>query len=274
MNLKTTLSLIISLILTVSYLSHVQTVTDAELEALEKQIEQQETVEKQRLEEKKQLLEKQAEEKRKKEAKEKQRLAEEEKQRQEEQIQIEEEKKKQEKARLAELERKQQEEERLKVEKEKKEKYNKHIKLAKAYMSDDKFDKAISEYQIILQSFPEDIHALDGISEAQKYLNACDDIVGTWYIEPNGITWEIHDDNTVFGTWLIFSHDGLWECVNARNREVVVSWPGCGVCTTEYFFLSEDINTLKSSRNTGSLGKRIIDSKKDTTSKKHPSIGL
>jgi len=47
---KTTRSLIICLILTVSYLSHVQAVTDAELEALEKQIEQLESDEKKQAE--------------------------------------------------------------------------------------------------------------------------------------------------------------------------------------------------------------------------------
>ena len=48
MKSKTAHSLIISLILTVGYLTSVTAVTDAELEALEKQIEQQEAEEKQR----------------------------------------------------------------------------------------------------------------------------------------------------------------------------------------------------------------------------------
>ena len=102
------LSLIVCLILAVGYLTPVQAVTDAELEALEKQIEQQEAEEKKRAE---------ATEKRKAEA-EKKRLAELERQRQEEQRRLEEErgklegeKKKLEEARLAELERKRQEEE-------------------------------------------------------------------------------------------------------------------------------------------------------------------
>ena len=83
MKSKTAHSLIISLILTVGYLTTVQAVTDAELEALEKQIEQQEAEEKQkaeaeakrkaelirkRLEKEKRLAEKQAEEKEKDEA--------------------------------------------------------------------------------------------------------------------------------------------------------------------------------------------------------------
>ncbi|MCG8379087.1 MAG: cell envelope integrity protein TolA [Proteobacteria bacterium] len=84
MKLNTTHSLIVCLILTVSYLTHIHAVTDAELEALEKQLEQVE--EKQKLEEQ----QKRFEEKKRK---------------------LEEEKRKLEEARLIELERKRQEEE-------------------------------------------------------------------------------------------------------------------------------------------------------------------
>ncbi len=52
MNPKTTLILFSSLILAVGYLTHVQAVTDAELEALEKQIEQQEAKDKKQTESK------------------------------------------------------------------------------------------------------------------------------------------------------------------------------------------------------------------------------
>jgi phage-related minor tail protein len=104
--------LIVCLILMVGYLTPVHSVTDAELEALEKQIEQQEVEEKQQAE---------AEAKRRAEAEklaEKKRLAELEKQRQEEQRRFEEEKdkleqekRKLEEARQAELDRKQREKE-------------------------------------------------------------------------------------------------------------------------------------------------------------------
>ena len=268
MKSKTPLILLSSLILMVSYFTSVTAVTDAELEALEKQIEQQEAEEKKTEAEAKQK----AENKRKAKAEaEKKQLVESEKKRLEEE-------KKNERARLVELERKRLEEEikrKAEEQKQKKEeKYNEHIKLAKAYMIEDKFNMAIREYQAILDSSPDDNQALEGINQAQKYLIACSDIVGTWYIEPHGITWVIHDGNTVFGTWLIFSADGLWECVNAREREVFISWPECGVCVDEYFLLSDDNNTLKPSRNTGSLGKRIIDSKNNRTQKNKPIIGL
>jgi len=268
MKSKTSHSLIISLILTVGYLTSVTAVTDAELEAIEKQIEQLEAEEKKTEAEAKQKAEKKR--KTETEAK-KKRLVESEKKRLEEE-------EKNEAARLVELEHKRLEEEvKRKAEEQKQqkeEKYNEHIKLAEAYMIEDKFDMAIREYQTILDSSPDDNQALEGINQAQKYLIACSDIVGKWYIEPHGITWVIHDGNTVFGRWLIFSADGLWECVNARKREVFVSWPECGVCVDEYFLLSEDNNTLKPSRNTGSLGKRIIDSKNDRTQKNKPKIGL
>lgn len=93
----------------VGYLTSVTAVTDAELEALEKQIEQQEAEEKKKAEEE---VKRKAEEKRKAKAEaEKKRLVELEKQLQEEQKQLEDEKKKNEEARLAELDRKRHEEE-------------------------------------------------------------------------------------------------------------------------------------------------------------------
>jgi len=268
MKSRTAYRLIISLVLTVGCLIPVHAVTDAELEALEKQLEQLESEENKTEAEAKQKAEK----KRKAEVEaEKRRVVESEKKRLEEE-------KKNENARLVELERKRLEEEmKRKAEEQKQqkeEKYNKHIKLAEAYMIEDKFDMAIREYQAILNSSPDDNKALEGINQAQKYLIACDDIIGTWYIEPHGITWKIFDGNTVFGAWLIFSANGQWECVNAREREVFISWPECGVCVDEYFLLSGDNNTLKPSRNTGSLGKRIIDSKNDRTQKNKPKISL
>jgi len=99
MQSHTTLILLSSLILTVGYLSPAKAVTDAELEALEKQIEQLETDE-----------EKQAEAAAKRKA-EAEKLAEEKKRLEEERAKLEEEKRKLEEARLAELERQRREEE-------------------------------------------------------------------------------------------------------------------------------------------------------------------
>jgi len=93
------LSLIACLILTNGYVNRVEAVTDAELDALEKQIEQQEVEEKQKVE---------ADGKRRAEA---EKLAEEKKRLEEERAKLEEEKRKLEEARLAELERQRREEE-------------------------------------------------------------------------------------------------------------------------------------------------------------------
>ena len=101
MKLKTAYSLIISLILTIGYLPNVTAVTDAELDALERQIEQQEAEEKRKAEAKR--IE---EQKRKANAEaEKKRAAELEKQRREEEERLLEE------TRLIELEQQRQEEE-------------------------------------------------------------------------------------------------------------------------------------------------------------------
>jgi hypothetical protein len=138
MKSKAAHSLIVSLILTVGYLSPAQAVSDAELEALEKQIEQQESEEKKqaKAEEKKK-----AEEKRKAEAEKKQLI-------ELEQKRIEEEKRKKEESRPAELEQQRQEEEAkkkaneqqrlLELEKKRLEKEGKRIALEKEKLLEEK----------------------------------------------------------------------------------------------------------------------------------------
>jgi serine/threonine protein kinase len=227
-----------------------------------------------------------AEEQEREAEKEAKRLAKLEKQRQEEeirkkaeqeQIRAQEEKQRLEEERLAalELKRKEEEEERIRVEKEKKDKYDKHIQLAESYMAEDKFDKAIQEYQIILNSFSGDARALNGIKDAKKYLNTCNEIVGSWYVEPHGISWELREDNSAFGVWLIFSADGNWECLSARERKFVVSWPGCAVCVTETFILTDDGDMLKPIPSTSStLGKRVVESNKKSIPARSSPLGL
>ena len=170
-----------------------------------------------------------------------------------------------EKKRLAELERKQLEEEVKRKAEEgkrtKEEKYNKHNKLAEAYMAEDKFNLAIKEYELLLESFPEDVQTVEKLKEAQGLENVCHEIVGTWIVQPNGRTWVINEDKTAYGTWLIFNAHGFWECLSARKREFRTSWPDCVVCGTEYLILSDDGNTLTPSRNSGSTGRRVINSK-------------
>jgi hypothetical protein len=107
-----------------------------------------------------------------------------------------------------------------------------------------------------LDDFPADTSALDGIAKAREYQNVCTQVVGTWSIAPNGVKWVVKDDNTVFGTWLIFQASGQWECLGARKREFVMRWPGCVLCITEFFILSDDGNILLPTRGTQSVGTR------------------
>jgi len=254
-------SLIACLILSVGYITSAQAVTDAELDALEKQIEQQEAEENQKAEVE---AKRKAEEKRKAEVEAKKQEEAEAKR-----YTVEKAKRKAvaeaEKKRLAELERKQLEEDvKRKAEEEKRtkeEKYNKHNKLAEAYMAEDKFNLAIKEYELLLESFPEDVQTVEKLKEAQGLENVCHEIVGTWIVQPNGRTWIINEDKTAYGTWLIFNAHGFWECLSARKREFRTSWPDCVVCGTEYLILSDDGNTLMPSRNSGSTGRRVINSK-------------
>ena len=271
------LSLIICLILAVGYLTPVQAVTDAELEALEKQIEQQEAEEKKQAEaDAKRRAEagakRKTEQKRKAEVEaEKKRFVELEKQRQEEQRRFTEEMRNQEEARLVELERQRQEEEAKKrAEEEKKEKHKLLIAEAEQAVRDKDYELATSKYNNALALYPSDQIVLDGIAEVKKLIDkeACLQVVGTWYFEPPGITWIIHEDNTVYGSWLIFDTTGNWECVSAKERKFVFSFPKCVVCATQYLTLSDDSNIFRSSHNGTPAGKRIFDSKKDTTPKR------
>ena len=142
--------------------------------------------------------------------------------------------------------------------KEKQELYARHMELARKYLSEDKFDPALAEYKKLLTDFPDDAPLQDGIRTAEKYLHACDEFVGRWYVEPNGIKWEVRKDKTMHGTWLVFSSDGFWECASARDREFVTRWPDCPVCNTDYFILSDDGNTLTGIRNSRALtGRRL-----------------
>jgi hypothetical protein len=263
----TTHSLIVCLILMVSYLPPVSAVTDAELEALEKQIEQQEAEEKYKLEAeaiRKAELKRKSEE----EAKKKKEQGES-KSKAVEAAEIK---------RLNELENKQIEAAAIRKAEVKKrtreENYNKQIKIAAAYLEEDKFNLAIKEYELLLESFPGDAQAIEGLEEANNLQNACNEIVGTWAMQPAGRTWVLHENNTAYGSWLIFHADGLWECLSAREREFRTSWPDCAVCGTEYLILSDDGNTLMRSRNSGSTGRRIVNSKEGVKPQKQSPIDL
>jgi len=262
MNFNTKHILFICFLLSVFSLTYVAAVTDAELEALEKQIEQQEVEEKQKAEANAKrraeaALKSKIEQKRKAEAEAIRKADEEAKRKAATEA---------EKNRLAEINRRKIEDDVKRKEKEqqriKEEKYNKHNKLAEAYMAEDKFKLAIKEYELLLEFFPEDAQTVEKLKEAQGLKNVCHEIVGEWIVQPNGRTWVINEDNTAYGSWLIFNAHGFWECLSAREREFRTTWPDCVVCGTEYLILSDDGDTLMPSRNSGSTGRRVINSKK------------
>ena len=258
--------------------------TDAELEALEKQIEEKEQASKRQAEE---AARKQEEARRKAEAKkraeaEAKRKAEEarlrrqseqreadleqqqadlEQQReQEERMRLEmEQQKAEESARQAELERIRQEEEaRIRAEVERKQQYEMLHATARRHMDNEEYNEAIEVYQIILDTYSGDVLAGKEIEKARNYMNNCQAIVGQWRVAPHSIFWEVYENNTVHGEWLIFSASGIWECLSARERKFVVSWPDCAVCITESFILSEDGNTLNpTNRNSLTVGRRF-----------------
>jgi len=211
MKSKTTLILISSLILTVGYLSSAQAVSDAELEALEKQIEQLETDEKKQAD---------AAEKKK---------AESEKQRLEETRRIAEEKRLAEEARQAELERQRKEEEAKKrAEEEKKEKYNLFIAEAKQALNSWDKELAINKYSEALKLKPGNRIAIDGINKAEKLIleKGCYDVVGTWESDPSFIQYQdiFKADGTAISTHTNVrtqakkKYDGIWECLDAEKR--------------------------------------------------------
>jgi len=189
----------------VGYLSPVTAVTEAELEALEKQIEQQEAEEVKQAEAKKK---KKAEQKRKAEIEvEKKRLVELEKQRQEEQ------------ERLAELERKRQKEAKKRAEEEKKEKYNLLIAEAKQAINDKDKELAISKYNEALTITPGDPIANSGIKKASKLKHkVCYEVLGTWE-DTNGSQFDIKEDGTMS------SLNFPWECADPKNRTIKTQVP-------------------------------------------------
>jgi len=172
MRIKIKYILFICFIFSVTNPGQVMAVTDAELEALEQQIEQQEAEKKQKAEEE---AKRKAEAKHKAEAEakrkaeeERQREAEEKRRAELEKQRLQEEKKKAEEARLAELERQRQEEVKKKAEEEKKQKYNLLIAEAKQAIIDKDKELAISKYNEALTLAPDDSVAISGIKEAEK----------------------------------------------------------------------------------------------------------
>ena len=233
MKSKTAHRLIVCLILMVGHLNQVQAVTDAELEALEKQIEQQEE------EEKKQAnaeAKRKAEIKRKTEAESKRKAEEEVKRKADAEV-----KRKAEEVRLADLERQRKEEEdKKRTEEEKKEKYNLLITEAEQAISNKDKELAISKFEKTLTLYPEDKYATNGILEAKKLKHKfCYEVLGNW-IWDNQYTLNIKENGTFTGTGI---SERTWHCSDPENRTIKLDIP----LATLIAILSEDGKCLKAS---------------------------
>jgi len=205
--LKTTHSLIIGLILTAGCLVPVQAVTDAELEALEKQIEQLEADEKKEAEaaEKKKAdaaAKRIADQKRKANAEaEKKRTAELEKQRIEEEDHLAKEAKERE-------------------EEEKQKKYTMLIAEAEQAVTNKDKELAISKYKKALSFSPGDSVANSGIKEAEKLMEkVCYQFVGTWVVRMfigEGMIQIMEDGTLYFGNTK--EYPTSWVCYPEKNQ--------------------------------------------------------
>jgi hypothetical protein len=214
--LEKTQRLLFCLILTIGHITSVPAVTDAELEALEKQIEQQEAqdqqhkakLEKQRLEDARRQAENKADEIIKKEAEIK-RLKELEQQR------LNEEKRQKEEAKLAEIERQRQEE-------DMKNKYTSLIAKAEQAIRDKNKVLAINLYNEALTLVPRDAIANSGLKKAEQLPDKiCLDFVGKWQRrKETSVYINAHADGTLTGK-AFFNLKGSWECLGNVSKTFV-----------------------------------------------------
>ena len=239
---------IICLILTVSYLPTVVAVTDAELKALEKQIEQQEAEEIKQAED---AEKKKAETavKRKAEAEsnrkaEEARLAELERQRVEE-----EQERKAEKARLrSEQEtRAQAEAEAQREKEEKREQFSRYMKDGDSAMNNKEYTEALRVYTQALEIFPGDSAALSGQTRAREFQDTCAALVGEWdwFLGSSTI---VSTDGRLKNIAIISNH-GSWECTDPSQRKFTLNWVIGG--WVDNVTLSADGNTVEAINNIG-----------------------
>jgi FtsZ-interacting cell division protein ZipA len=201
------LGLIGCLIITIGYLGDVQAVTDAELEALEKQIEQQEAEEIKRTEaaEKKKAdaeAKRKAEQKRKANAEaEKKRAAELEKKRIEKED------------RLA-------KESKVREEEEKKKKYTMLITEAEQAVTNKDKELAMTKYNEALLLYPNSPDVNEGIMEAEKLMEkVCYQFVGTWVVKMfigEGMIQIMEDGTLYFGNTK--EYPTSWVCYPEKNQ--------------------------------------------------------
>ena len=209
MKSKTTLVLFIGLVFTVSYLTPVNAVTDAELEALEKQLEQLESEEKKQAEaaEKRKAdaeVQYKAEQKRKANAEaEKKRLSELEKQR------------------IAEEERLA-EESTIREDEEKKKKYTMLITEAEQAFNDKDKTLAIKKYNEALALFPGDLVATRGLVNAEGLKHKlCYEVLGKWiWDKALGKDYIILHDGGSLDYQTSIKGSGNWECTSPETRTI------------------------------------------------------
>jgi len=213
--------LFICFLLSVSSLIDVAAVTDAELEALEKQIEQQEAEEKQRAD-----TEAKAKEaaRIKNQAEAKARIDAEAKRKAEEVEQVKLEKQKQE----AEAKSKE------KAEEEEKSKYNALIAEAEKAFNDKDKTRAIQKFNEALAIFPGDVVATRGLVNAENLKHKlCYEVLGEW-------VWD-----RAFGKDVIILYDGgsldyqtaikgsgNWECTSPETRTIKIRLSASGCLTS------------------------------------------
>jgi len=211
MKLNMVHSLIACSIILVGYLTPVHAVTDAELEALEKQIEQQEAEDKQRIDAKAKAdeaarIKREAEAKARAEA---------------------EAKKRAEEVKQEELERYKQAAEARAKEKEgeeKKSRYNTLIAEAEQAFNEKDKTQAIKKYNEALVLLPDDIVATRGLIKAESLKHKlCYDILGTWIWDKalgNEII-NLNDDGTI-DYQTAMKGSGSWECTNPESRTIKI----------------------------------------------------
>jgi hypothetical protein len=207
-------SLIACLVILSDFLPSALAVTDAELEALEKQIEQQE------LKDKKHLEEKQTQAIRKKEAEVQRVKKEQERQRQEEQRLLEDEKGRleQEKRTLEAARLEQHQEQELK---------NKYTMImseaAQAFTNKDK-RLAIKKYTEALALYPKDFDATLGLKNAETLKHKlCYQVLGKWIWDKTiGQEFIILHENGSIDYQTSAKGSGSWECTDPENRTIKI----------------------------------------------------
>jgi tetratricopeptide (TPR) repeat protein len=248
MKIKTISYLYFSGIILLGFILPVYAVTDAELEALEKQLEQQEIEAK---EQAKAESKNKAEEEAKRKAAQKRKLEVEAKRKHQDELDRlaeEEAKIEAEKAKLAEMERlRQEEEEKKKAEKINREQFSQHMKNAESAMNDKKYDEALESYSKAIEIFSNDVNAIAGQSSARELKDACAAIVGEW-------DWAfdifviISADGNLQAKALISNH-GKWECTDPLQRKFTLRWVVGGWVDT--ITLSPDGNFIEGVNNLG-----------------------